>query len=62
MDSIAVLCGFSKTVLYQHFKSKEELFISIFYEPEFTNALGNINIIQSYMSLHDVLKSSVFCF
>lgn len=43
MNAVAEACGFSKTVLYRYFKSKEELFQAIFYEPEFMGALDEIH-------------------
>lgn len=55
MDSIAAECGFTKAVLYQFFKSKEDLFASIFYEPSIFQNLDDIEIEPSKADLHETL-------
>lgn len=56
MDNIASECGFTKAVLYQYFKSKEELFSAIFYEPTVMNNLDDIHIEPSTADLNEVLN------
>lgn len=58
MEAVADSCGFSKTVLYQYFKSKEELFVSIFYEPQFICTLENLRFTQTDTELLDILKNT----
>lgn len=55
MDTIASECGFTKAVLYQYFKSKEDLFSSIFYEPSITQNLDHMQIDSEKSNLDEVL-------
>lgn len=58
MDAIALACGFSKAVLYQYFRNKEELFASIFSEAAFLNVLENFQLSKADTSLHGFLKNA----
>lgn len=55
MQQIASKCGFAKAVLYQYFKSKEELFSSVFEETPMLNDLDSIVIDYKNENLEDVL-------
>jgi len=55
MDKIASECGFTKAVLYQYFKSKEDLFTAIFQEPVIISDLDNLVIEHTNENLEDIL-------
>lgn len=55
MDQIALECGFTKAVLYQYFKSKEDLFSAIFQEPAIINDLDNLTFEDTNENLEEVL-------
>lgn len=55
MDKIASECGFTKAVLYQYFKSKEELFTAIFQEPALISDLDHLVIDNTNENLKEVL-------
>lgn len=55
MDQIALECGFTKAVLYQYFKSKEELFSAIFQEPVIISDLDNLTFEYTNENLEEVL-------
>lgn len=57
MDDVAEECGFSKTVLYRYFSSKEELFQSIFNEPKFMGVLKDVHS-GFYPTLHEMLSQT----
>ena len=62
MDQIASKCGFTKAVLYQYFKSKEELFSAIFQEPSFISDLDDLTIEYTNENLEEVLKKVGYAF
>lgn len=55
MQQIASKCGFAKAVLYQYFKSKEELFSAAFEENTMLNGLDSIVTDYADENLEDVL-------
>ncbi|MDP4147650.1 MAG: TetR/AcrR family transcriptional regulator [Bacillota bacterium] len=62
MDQIASKCGFTKAVLYQYFKSKEELFSAIFQETSLIGDLDNLAIEYTNENLEEVLVKVGYTF
>lgn len=56
MDTVADTCGLNKTVIYQYFNSKDELFTAIFNEPKFAYSLENLRFPLTGTDQTDVLK------
>lgn len=55
MDKIASQCGFTKAVLYQFFKSKDDLFSAIFHEQNIFHNLESLEIDPSKADLNETL-------
>jgi len=56
LDLIAKTCGFSKSVLYQYFESKEVLFSSLFYEPFVMDNFDNVCLNPLHTPLPEALE------
>lgn len=61
MEAIASACGFSKSVLYQYFNNKEELFTAIF-ESEMIKNFKMLEINDGAKNLHQVLTEIAYNF
>lgn len=57
MDEISAACGYSKTVLYQFFPSKEVLFAAIFSNASIFHGDEGFVVTAAGNTLHDFLKS-----
>ncbi|NRY61538.1 TetR/AcrR family transcriptional regulator [Clostridium beijerinckii] len=62
MNQIALECGYSKAILYQYFKSKEELFSAIFEETTIISSLDNIEIKCTNENLEETFKKMGYIF
>ncbi|OOM79009.1 HTH-type transcriptional regulator AcrR [Clostridium puniceum] len=56
MDQIALEYGFTKSILYQYFKNKEELFSAIFQEPAIIKNLDNLDIVYTNENLEETFE------
>jgi len=58
MDTIAASCGYSKTIVYQYFTSKEDLFGAVFSQIDLLKGYSDMTFRSTDVSLHEFLKKT----